>query len=211
MPKIIREINGVPVFRENRLPFESMSLLSESIDILRKLKGQRIVSVVKLIANDPVRYLNDFPSIREDQLFSQAFGPVFFIMENGFCAGFCDSILNVSLLVWQENFPLTIEETSKKCIYFDKGCFIDCKDERLSNSYCASFVGCRIENLSILMAHEPGARLAKNERGLLVGTNDGREFPMSMRLQENVHTGFVLMSRENIRENIKKYITSISI
>lgn len=77
MPRIISEINGVTIFAEKQLPFgDALPFLFDSMDMLKKMKGKKIIDIFKLYDRAPSWYLAKqfiFPS---DQLFKHAGGPV---------------------------------------------------------------------------------------------------------------------------------------
>ncbi|BBB61941.1 hypothetical protein UNDKW_3668 [Undibacterium sp. KW1] len=211
MRRIISEKNGVTLFAENKLPFgDDLPLLCDSIDLLKKLKSKKIIDILKLYKEHPSTYLCAPYNIPENKLFKRGSGPIFFLLESEICVGFYASSLNSSVLVWQENLPLTFDILEKKFAYIiNSGCLVSCQDMRFGDPQCANIIGKRIDRLTIYKTSEPRNLNYRNERGLLVTLDDETDFLISKGLQKKCD--FTLMSDDKIKDSLKDFITTIEV
>lgn len=211
MRRTISKENGVYLLAENRLPFgDNLPLLRDSMDLLRELKDKKIVSILKLYDRPPSWYAAKDFGFPPSQLFKHAGGPVFFIFEPDICIGFYGSDFNDSVLVWRENLPPTYDYLEKKfALIIESGSLIDCKDEHFGDAQCANVLGRRIKHLTIFKTVETDIITVRNERGLLVGLDDGTEFLISKKLQKNCD--FTLMSSERVRKSLEPFMKLIEV
>jgi hypothetical protein len=194
----------------NESGYKRPPFLGESIDLLRQLKGQRIIGLVRLPPRPAKEYCELFGplTLRPDEVFARCDGPAFLTVESGLCVGFGGISKAFSVCAWKEDLPLTHEKASKKRRYDLGGTFIDCRDAQFSNAFWANLVGRRIDQLAILTVSDdfdPDTFLGRNERGLLFST-EGQEWFISSDISGN-GAGFLLMPRDDIANELAGHYT----
>ncbi|MCH8618768.1 hypothetical protein [Undibacterium sp. TS12] len=214
MPRVINEIDGVRLFAESRLPFgDDLPLLSDSIDLLKTLKNKKITDVFRFFDVEAHEYLNYPFEVPASEIFTSVSGVLFFLLDTKECIGFCQSTLNLSILVWQEKLPMEYDALAGKFRSSPtkefKGSLINYKNEKFGENKCANIIGKKIEHLTIYKVNEPGGRSARNERGLLIALEGDTEFLISMRMQENC--SFAFLREEKIKESLRDQIYAIEV
>ena len=89
------------------------------------------------------------------------------------------------------------------------GCLVNCKEENFGDAECANVLGRKIEHLTIFKVLESNTINFRNERGLLVGLDDGAKFLISKTLQEK--SDLTLLSNEKISKSLESKIKLIEV
>jgi hypothetical protein len=185
-------------------------LLSNSINLLNRAKGRRIIGISKLLECDPDKYLIDFKGVSEKELFSFGPGPVFMELEGGLVIGLGDDQKKqMSVVAWEEKtIPPTLDD-SRQLSISKASIWVECGDVRFSNSNWSDLIGQRIDRLSILRVNDPNRY--RNERGLLCITDLGREFVFSLLMRRQGPGDFLMMPKDEIATELLGKVTYIDI
>src|SRR5262249_42040537 len=151
----------------------------------------------RLQRDDADEVLTYFPAIRRNELFALGAGPAFLSVEGGLCVGFGESRESrkqLSIVAWRQ--PDVSNINTREMTSNEESLLVDCTDAEFSNSYWSELVGGLIKGLAIVTIDDSGElRRARNERGLLVKTDHGREWLAATQLRERGPGHFLLMRR----------------
>lgn len=181
-------------------------LPSDSLRLLERMKGDRIVRMVRAQYGDVNSLVADF-KIRKEDVFSLSGLPFFIQLENYGWVRFFERQREVSVIIENiENLPIY-----KECVNdVEKAgdvCYIDCADDVYSDVFWENFLEKKISGIEriVLSVDRKNVRVFKNERGLMITVEDGESFVIQTDLAgEGLPGGFNLIKRQQISKKLEE-------
>ena len=181
--------------------------LSESLDLLRQIKGHRIVRMVRLFCGDENRFLGDFPAVARSGLFSSSGHALFVQIETVGWVAFAEREREMSVVMWQLDRLPELNSTSnadvEKTNHVD---YIECSDPFRSEQYWADFLGKRISEVKIisLSVDRENVRPFRNERGLFLLNESGDDMIIETSLaKKGIPAGLNIIANAQIRAELR--------
>lgn len=174
--------------------------LTEAVNLLRQIKGRKILRMARLFSGDVNRFLTDFPSVSEKELFASSGYALFIFLEDLGWIAFSESVKDKSVVVWhlEDLPPLKIySDTELKFINEQK--YIECSDEIYSEPYWNNFLGKEISAIKIisLPIDRENIRPFRNERGLWIANERGDDLIVQTSLAVKGVPGGINVIKEN--------------
>jgi hypothetical protein len=186
---------------------------SESLDLLRQIKGCRILRMVRLFRGDMDRFLKDFPRTRESELFARSGFSLFVEFEKIGWLVFTERERDISITLSRLNalppLPISLALTG-----VDSQKYIECTDEKHSEPYWRNYVGGRIDDIKIitLSIDRENIRPFRNERGLWFVDQKGNDLIIQTSLaKKGIPGGLNIIRQDEIRDDVVNDLVICSI
>lgn len=174
--------------------------LTESINLLERIKGKCIIRMVRLFYGEVDQFLKNFPKVQEREIFALSGYSLFIKFEVVGWVAFAEREREISIVTWQlDELPtLDISSDSEEKNVSDKQYF-ECTDEKYSEPYWSGFIGKKISEMKIisLSVDRENIRPFRNERGLWMTTDSGADLIVETSLAEKGIPGGLNMIKKN--------------
>lgn len=173
--------------------------LSESVELLERIKGRSILRMVRLFCGDVNQFLIDFPRIEERNLFASSGYSLFIQFESVGWVAFAENECEISVGIWSLGALPALEYADSEMDNIGRQQYIECSDEKYSEPYWRGFLGGKVVELKIisLSVDRENIRPFKNERGLLIVNDSGGDLIIETSLAEKGIPGGINLIRKN--------------
>ncbi|UOD29981.1 hypothetical protein INH39_32290 [Massilia violaceinigra] len=183
---------------------DQQKIPSQSMDLLRRVKGRVITKFIKKLKWEPDDFLKTF-GLTENQIFEYGYGALFIELDAEMVIGLSCISKKISVSVFSADAGQVEEELVAPA-------WINCSDKKYSKACWANVIGKRIDSLGIIKLHDSNYEGDDGlyERGIVFILNSGN-FVFTHALADAGPMDTVVMEFDELKPDIVKGMSIIMV